>query len=279
MHRRIEEPLLAAAVKARAFKAMSVARRIRQQAVNTVGELNFTADTGLLTFEVVKDFGLEHIAADHRQARRCNSGFGLFNDAAQARSRLRSIVNAHDAVLLGFFGRYILDSDDRAATHGSARLDELTDAGCLAVDHVVGEHDGKRRIPHSRTRTKNGVTETERFGLADIDALNTGRHNPTNDFKQFGFPLGEQVALELGVRIEMVFDRALVATCDKNHFGNAGSSRFFNRVLNQRLVYHGEHFFGHGLRGRQKARAKTVDRKNNFADGLHLRFLYDFRRL
>jgi hypothetical protein len=41
-----------------------------------------------------------------------------------------------------------------------------------------------------------------------------------------------QLGLEFIGLVEMIFDRALVATGDKDHFGNAGGNRFLDRILN-----------------------------------------------
>ena len=49
-----------------------------------------------------------------------------------------------------------------------------------------------------------------------------------------------------------------------------GVHRFFNRILNQRLVDDGQHFLGAGLGGRQKTRAHTRDRKYGFSYFLHV---------
>ena len=47
----------------------------------------------------------------------------------------------------------------------------------------------------------------------------------------------------------MVFDAAFAATGDENHFGDTGLHRFFNGILNQRLVDHAQHFLGAGFGG------------------------------
>ncbi|MNT61810.1 hypothetical protein D3C72_1994770 [compost metagenome] len=48
-----------------------------------------------------------------------------------------------------------------------------------------------------------------------------------------------QFRLEFIGRIEMVFDGALVAARDKDHFRDACRHGFFHRVLDQRLVNDG----------------------------------------
>ena len=67
----------------------------------------------------------------------------------------------------------------------------------------------------------------------------------------------------------MVFDAALAATGDENHFGDTSFYRFFHRVLNQRLVHHAQHFLGTGFGGGQKACAQTRNGKNSFSHDGH----------
>ena len=54
VNRRVDEALLAAAVKARAFEAVGVGRHVLQRRGDAVGELNFTADAGLQTGEMAR---------------------------------------------------------------------------------------------------------------------------------------------------------------------------------------------------------------------------------
>ena len=64
----------------------------------------------------------------------------------------------------------------------------------------------------------------------------------------------------------MVFDGALAASGDENHFGDTGGGGFFNGVLDQRLIHHRQHFFRARFGGGKKARAKTGDGENGFGD-------------
>ena len=67
----------------------------------------------------------------------------------------------------------------------------------------------------------------------------------------------------------MVFDGSLIATGNKDHVGDACCISLFNSILNQRLINNGQHFLGHGLRRRQKARTKTCYGKNDFTNFFH----------
>ena len=53
----------------------------------------------------------------------------------------------------------------------------------------------------------------------------------------------------------MVFNRTFAATGNENHFSNAGGNCLFNRILNQRLINHIQHFLGASFSSRQETSA------------------------
>ncbi len=67
-------------------------------------------------------------------------------------------------------------------------------------------------------------------------------------------------ALELGFQfvggVEMVLDGTFVATCHKYHVADPGGICFLDRVLDERLIDHRQHFLGLGLGRRKKAGAQ-----------------------
>src|ERR1051326_7246284 len=66
----------------------------------------------------------------------------------------------------------------------------------------------------------------------------------------------------------MIFDGSLAASSDDDDGFDAGSDRFFNDVLNERLINKRQHLFRRRFRGWQKARAQTCRRKDSLADFL-----------
>ena len=48
----------------------------------------------------------------------------------------------------------------------------------------------------------------------------------------------------------MVLDRVFVTARHKNKLLDSGGARFLERIVNQRLIDHGQHFLRHGLRRR-----------------------------
>ena len=65
----------------------------------------------------------------------------------------------------------------------------------------------------------------------------------------------------------MVFNGALAAARHKNHVADARGVGLFDGVLDQRLVHDGQHLFGAGLGGGQKACAQAGNGENGFANG------------
>jgi hypothetical protein len=69
--------------------------------------------------------------------------------------------------------------------------------------------------------------------------------------------------------IEMIFDRAFAASGDKDEMFNTRRARFFNNMLNDRLIDDRQHFFRDRFRGGQKPRAETSDGEDGLADWFH----------
>src|SRR5262249_57370806 len=78
-----------------------------------------------------------------------------------------------------------------------------------------------------------------------------------------------QRRFELELLVEMVLDHALVAPGHENEMLDPGLARLVHHPLDDRPVDHGEHLLGHGLGGRQEARAQAGHGKNGFSDRFH----------
>ena len=66
----------------------------------------------------------------------------------------------------------------------------------------------------------------------------------------------------------MIGNRFFAVGCDENEFLDARRTRFFNGVLDHRLIDHRNHFFWDHFRGGEKARTQTGDRQYCFANSL-----------
>ena len=113
------------------------------------------------------------------------------------------------------------------------------------------------------------MTETERLGLTQVNAVNVVRENAAHDFEKFVLALFFEFAFEFRVGVEMVFNCTLVAARDEDHLRDARAGGFFHGVLNQGFVDDRKHFLGHRLRGGKKTRAEAVDGEYDFANGFH----------
>ncbi|MNC44600.1 hypothetical protein D3C75_935120 [compost metagenome] len=64
----------------------------------------------------------------------------------------------------------------------------------------------------------------------------------------------------------MIFDRPFAFPRYDDDILNAGSNGLLNNILDGRLVYDREHFFGHGFGSRQKACTQTSRGYNSLTD-------------
>ena len=80
-----------------------------------------------------------------------------------------------------------------------------------------------------------------------------------------------QQVFQLEADVEMIFDRGLAAAGDDDDVLNAGMQRFFDAILNDRLVDDGQHLLGLRLGCRQESGAEPRGRENSFSNfGWHL---------
>ena len=105
------------------------------------------------------------------------------------------------------------------------------------------------------------MPQTERFGLADVNAGHARRDDITNGGEQFVLAGLRERALELGIGIEVIFDRSLGCPGYEDQLGRTCGDGLLDRVLDQRLVDDGEHFLGTRLGCRQKTGAPACHRK------------------
>ena len=134
------------------------------------------------------------------------------------------------------------------------------------IDDIVTEQYGKRLVTHERFRAEDGIAEAAHILLADV--MDFDGRRLLHELQQVRLPLATEFRLELGCRVEMVFDGALAVAADDQDVLDAARERLFDDVLNRRLVDDGQHLFRRRLRGRQ-ARAITGRRNDGLADFLH----------
>ena len=126
------------------------------------------------------------------------------------------------------------DGEHRPA-HAMENVDQLLDRRRLRIDHVVAQDDGKRLLADELPRREHRVAEAERLALAHVGEVDHVRD--LADFLELR-PLAARFdeRLELDRHIEVIFDRVLAAAGHENDVIGAGGDRFFDAVLNDRLV-------------------------------------------
>ena len=121
------------------------------------------------------------------------------------------------------------------------------------------------------------MAQAQRLRLAHVDALHVVGLDAAHHVQQFLLARLFEGYLQLEGHVKVVFDRPLVAAGDEDHLAHAGGIGLFDRVLDQRLVHHRQHFLGLRLGGRQEAGAETGHREDRLLDQHWL--LYEWIRV
>jgi len=251
-----------------AFVAEAVDLLVGEQGADGVGELEFASRAGSEVLEHVEDARREDVAADDGVVRGRVLEARFFDhvghvEQARVRGDGRAVEHA-----VGGDGRAFDDlGADDAALRLLERLDHLLEARHLRVDDVVGQDNGEGLVVDQFLCHQDGVAEAERLGLARVgDAGQVV--DRVDDVEQRLFMFGFEVGFEFGAGVEVVLHGGLAAAGDDDDLGAAGGDGLLDAVLDQRLVDEAEHLLGHGLGGREEARAQAGGGKDGFADFL-----------
>ena len=138
---------------------------------------------------------------------------------------------------------------------GLHHLFEHIGAAGFALHQVVGQQHRKGFAIGQVFGTQHRMAQAQSTGLTHIGAVHVSRCQRAHQLEHGGFAVGFELAFQLVSGVKVVFNRPFVAARYKHHVPNARLISLFHRVLNQRLVHNGQHFFRVGLGGRQKAGA------------------------
>ena len=120
--------------------------------------------------------------------------------------------------------------------------------------------------PTSSRVDQHGVAEAERLALPDV-----GEVDHVRDLADLGELLALaarlEKRLELHRDVEVIFDRVLAAAGDQDDVVDARRDRFFDAVLNDRLVDQRQHFLRLRLGRGKEAGAETGGGEHGLADG------------
>ena len=145
-------------------------------------------------------------------------------------------------------------------------VDEARAAGIEHFIFVTGRNKGVIE-DHFDSQFELEQTLSQRGKNHELELLLRDLPGPgQTSFTRQQAPL--QRVLELIGHVEMVLDHALVAPGDENELLDPGGPRLVDHMLKNRAVDHSEHFLRNRLGRGKKARAKTRDGQNRFADGL-----------
>lgn len=133
------------------------------------------------------------------------------------------------------------------------------------VDQVVAEEDGEGLVADVRLGAQDGVAEAARVALADV--VHGGQVAGLLDLLEpVVVALGDEGRFQLVVAVEVVFECALVTSCDHQDVVQAGRHGLLDHVLDGRLVHDREHFLGRRLGRRKEAGAETCGRDHGLLD-------------
>ena len=137
------------------------------------------------------------------------------------------------------------------------------------MDQIISQYHGKRLIADDRLRAQHGMPQTQGLRLAQINALDVGRHDLAYCFKQCLLAARRQLGFHFERAIEVILNCPLAAAGDKDEFRDPGCHRLFHRILNQWLIHNRKHFLRTRLGCRQKPRTQTCHWKNRFSNHAH----------
>ncbi|MCY1428207.1 hypothetical protein D9M71_440830 [compost metagenome] len=217
-------------------------------------------------FDQAEDVRRHDVTTDDRQVRRGIFRFWFLDHVAHAVQVVTNQVACNHAVLAGFLRVHFHDRDDGAAIL-LVQLDHLLQyAVTFQVDaQVIRQHHGERLVADQRATGQDRMTQAFHFCLASVGER--ALIQQATDADQVFFLVGAlDLVFQLVADVEVVFQGALAATGDDGDFVQAGIQCLFDAVLDQWLVHHRQHFFGHGFSRWQEASTVTGCWEQAFLD-------------
>ena len=181
------------------------------------------------------------------------------DDTIAARFRAGHILHREHGTRARFIGL------DHLLQHGGTPLRLV-----LAHHQVVGQQHCERLVSDQTLGAEHRMPQAQSPRLAHVNAIHVVGLDGMHQLQQRALASGFELHLQFVGRVEVVFDRALVAAGYKDHFANTRRVGLLNRVLDQRFVHHGQHFLGNGLGSGQKAGAQATHREHGFSNRRHV---------
>ena len=135
----------------------------------------------------------------------------------------------------------------------------------IEADDRVAERDDKRLLRDERARSQHGMAETERAPLPRVEVLDLGALDLQRG-EQFFLAAFPKQLHQLFVHVEMVFERGLSGSSDKEDAPQTVASQLFADVLHHWFAADRQHLFRLRFGRRQQSRPEPGDRDDRDVD-------------
>ncbi len=109
----------------------------------------------------------------------------------------------------------------------------------LGIDQIIPQQDRKGLSPDHPLGTEDGVTQSQRLLLPNRDQCHHLR-NLLNHVQQVLHSLLLEMALQLSRRVEVILNRTLLPSCDKDHLFDPCCNNLFHDILDGGFIHNGQ---------------------------------------
>ena len=117
----------------------------------------------------------------------------------------------------------------------------------IRLHQIVGEQDREGFVSNQIPGAPDRMPQAQGFLLTRITNLARRREQIGDQSELGGFAAAGEGILKFLTAVEMILDRGFSTSRHEDELLDTGCARFFDSVLNQRLIDHRKHFFGHGF--------------------------------
>ena len=199
---------------------------------------------------------MEDVPADHGQIGRGIGDVGLLHEAVDPNMVLARHHRNVGAAVGTDFRRVHLDQGDDGSSGPGLDVDHGRQQFVPLVDQVIAQQDGERLVAHVLAGAQDRMAKPLGVSLAHV-VQRAQAGGMADSLQPVEVALEFEGVFQRGLTVEVVLQRTLLAPGNHEQIGQPGPDGFFHNVLDGRLVDHRQHFLGHCLRGRQKARSQS----------------------
>ncbi len=210
----------------------------------------------------------QDVPPDHGETGWRRLRFGLLDDSHHALDVPGDGFGLDDTVLAGLLARDLLHREHRGLVP-LEYLGHLPQGRRVAVDQVISQDHGEHLVVDCGLRAQHRVSQAERLGLPDVDAVHRLGNDAPNQLEQIVLSARSELRLDLVGLVEMVLDGALVAPGDEHHVVDPCREGFLDGVLNERFVDDRHHLLRARLGRRKETAAHAGYRKYGFRHSSH----------